>query len=185
MPRFGDIDPDLPSKSKFPAIAYALTIVNTFVVNVVLLNLLIAVMGGSYERVAERSKQSFYRLRAHLILMYEQRQLSTGTGFDRPTKGDIVRILSGEGAGTTATITQDRYGAKPYGLSGHEGYYRVSQVTTDNVAQSDNEKFLHALVLAEESSDSDMPGVGNAMKRLLSAQVGLLVSTKSQRKKVL
>ena len=66
-PRFigtAQIDTHLPSTSIWPTAAYALTIVNIFVVNVVLLNLLIAVMGGSYKRVVERADQSFYQLRA-------------------------------------------------------------------------------------------------------------------------
>ena len=42
-------------------------------VNIVMLNLLIALMGGSYERVAETAKLVTLKNRAELILQYEMR----------------------------------------------------------------------------------------------------------------
>ena len=41
--------------------------------NIVMLNLLIALMGGSYERVAETAKLVTLKNRAELILQYEMR----------------------------------------------------------------------------------------------------------------
>eukprot|EP01043_Picozoa_sp_COSAG02_P013908 COSAG02_NODE_563_length_20290_cov_23.664108_12_plen_77_part_00 len=41
-------------------------------VNIVLLNLLIALMGGSYEKVAEKSTRETLKHRAELIVGYEQ-----------------------------------------------------------------------------------------------------------------
>ena len=43
------------------------------IVNIVMLNLLIALMGGSYERVAETAKLVTLKNRAKLILQYETR----------------------------------------------------------------------------------------------------------------
>ena len=57
--------------------------------------------------------------------------------------------------------------------------YEQRQLST-NPAEEDTEvKFLHALVLAEDSSNdqSDLPGVVNAMKRQLREQVSTNVFT--------
>ena len=47
--------------------------------NIVMLNLLIALMGGSYERVAETAKLVTLRNRAELILQYEMRMTDEET----------------------------------------------------------------------------------------------------------
>ena len=51
--------------------------------NIVMLNLLIALMGGSYERVAETAKLVTLRNRAELILQYEMRMTNEETNIEQ------------------------------------------------------------------------------------------------------
>ena len=49
-------------------------------------------------------------------------------GAGRPTVGDAVLIISGDGAGSVASITNDDHDSQPYKLSGHGGYFREARV---------------------------------------------------------
>ena len=198
-PRFiGEIDTHLPSTSIWPAAAYALTIVNIFVVNVVLLNLLIAVMGGSYERVVERAEQSFYQLRA--------------AGLQTLSVATTTRVYRGESGGGMSNTLSRFYVNDVNDTCTHTNTYSsmatvlwFTRTHTHSRARNRNRsraglilkyerrllstkldkeegaegKFLHVLMLAEDSSDdqSDMPGVVNAMKRQLREQVSTNVFT--------
>ena len=64
----GSFDTSLLNDAFSPALAYAVFFWHTIVVTIVMLNLLIALMGGSYERVAETAKLESIRQRAELIL---------------------------------------------------------------------------------------------------------------------
>eukprot|EP01046_Picozoa_sp_COSAG06_P014978 COSAG06_NODE_946_length_11363_cov_6.766602_4_plen_312_part_00 len=55
-----------------PALAYAVFFQYTVLVTIVMLNLLIALMGGSYERVAETAELETLKQRAELILQFER-----------------------------------------------------------------------------------------------------------------
>ena len=55
----------------------------------------------------------------------------------RPIVGDVVRIVSGEGAGSVATVTSDDHDGKHFGLRGAScgsGYYKEAQVSVQVTA---------------------------------------------------
>ena len=68
----GGFDAQLLNDAYWPLLAWAVFFVFVLVVNIVMLNLLIALMGGSYERVAETAKMETLKQRAKLIVEYEQ-----------------------------------------------------------------------------------------------------------------
>eukprot|EP01047_Picozoa_sp_COSAG01_P009058 COSAG01_NODE_367_length_18064_cov_23.990315_2_plen_1367_part_00 len=68
----GEFDRGLLDDAFSPLLAYAVFIFYIVMVNIVMLNLLIALMGGSYERVAETGRLVRQRERAKLILQYER-----------------------------------------------------------------------------------------------------------------
>ena len=68
----GSFDAVLLDDSYYPTLAYAVYFEYIVLVNIVLLNLLIALMGGSYEKVAEKATRETMKQRAELIVGYEQ-----------------------------------------------------------------------------------------------------------------
>ena len=68
----GEFDRGLLDDAFSPLLAYAVFIFYIVMVNIVMLNLLIALMGGSYERVAETGRLVRQQQRAKLILQYER-----------------------------------------------------------------------------------------------------------------
>eukprot|EP01047_Picozoa_sp_COSAG01_P040377 COSAG01_NODE_3395_length_6148_cov_1.985948_1_plen_1195_part_00 len=68
----GEFDRVLLDDAFSPVLAYFMFIEYILVVNIVMLNLLIALMGGAYERVAETARLVRQKQRAELILQYER-----------------------------------------------------------------------------------------------------------------
>jgi len=70
----------------------------------------------------------------------------------RPSTGDTVRILKGDGKGKVAEITSDdgEQDEQPYRLSGHSGYYRESDVQNTSMSADPLNRFTAAI---QESPD--------------------------------
>eukprot|EP01046_Picozoa_sp_COSAG06_P088459 COSAG06_NODE_34878_length_468_cov_0.688347_1_plen_113_part_10 len=66
----GDFDAETLNDAYMPKLAWAVFFLYILIVNIVMLNLLIALMGGSYERVEEYAKLESLKNRAQLILEY-------------------------------------------------------------------------------------------------------------------
>ena len=69
----GSFDAEILDDSYAPTIAYLVYFEYILLVNIVMLNLLIALMGGSYEKVAEKAERETLKQRAELIVTYEQK----------------------------------------------------------------------------------------------------------------
>ena len=68
----GSFEPALLDDAFSPTLAYAVFFEYTVVVTIVMLNLLIALMGGSYEQVAQSATLETLKQRAELILSFER-----------------------------------------------------------------------------------------------------------------
>jgi hypothetical protein len=68
----GGFDAELLNDAFSPALAWLVFFLYILIVNIVMLNLLIALMGGSYERVHEKAELETLKNRAKLILEYEK-----------------------------------------------------------------------------------------------------------------
>ena len=70
----GDHDFEMCKASSHPDVCRAMILLNAVIVNIVILNLLIALMGESVSRVQETARLHALRERAQLIVQYERSQ---------------------------------------------------------------------------------------------------------------
>lgn len=79
----GEFDAELMNDAYAPQLAWLLYYLYILIVNIVMLNLLIALMGGSYERVEAYSKLVTLKNRAELLLEFEKDMSSAEASSDQ------------------------------------------------------------------------------------------------------
>lgn len=151
---YGDFDLDSLDGTKEVRVTRTLFVISEFMVAVVLLNLLIAIMGATYDAISEKEDVEFYKLRASSLVELEaflsKDALSKGVFFPR-----VLPRRKTEGSNPNAQLlAQD---CRPTAVATATGGFETSKVVGDSKLQwtPSLKDRIHESTVMTQQRDSD------------------------------